>query len=54
MMLGDFAVRNNFVIKNNQFPHKNIHLGRWRSPDGEIEHFLINARGRQKLQRTKL
>jgi hypothetical protein len=48
MMLGQFAMRNNLVIKSTCFPHKKIHLTTWKSPDAgtlnQIVHALIAAR----------
>jgi endonuclease/exonuclease/phosphatase family metal-dependent hydrolase len=48
MMLGQFAMRNNLVIKRICFPHKKIHLSTWKSPCAgslnQIDHVLIAAR----------
>ena len=46
--LCDFAITRGFVISSTLFPHKNIHLQTWTSPDGttvnQIDHVMINSR----------
>lgn len=48
LRLIDLATGKGLVIKSTMFPHKNIHKGTWRSPDGsytnQIYHVLINSR----------
>ncbi|KAL4084248.1 hypothetical protein QTP88_028073 [Uroleucon formosanum] len=48
LRLVDLATGKGFIIKSTMFPHKNIHKGTWRSPDGrytnQIDHVLINSR----------
>ncbi|VVC41512.1 Endonuclease/exonuclease/phosphatase,Reverse transcriptase domain [Cinara cedri] len=48
MKLVDLATGKGFRIMSTMFPHKNIHKGTWRSPDGQhinqIDHILVNKR----------
>lgn len=50
----DFAIGNGLVIRSTMFPHKNIHKGTWRSPDGrytnQIYHILVNSRFKNCIQ----
>jgi endonuclease/exonuclease/phosphatase family metal-dependent hydrolase len=43
----------NMVIGSTTFPHKNVHLATWRTPDGKIEnqidHILIEARHKTSM-----
>ena len=46
--LYDFALSRDLVISSTMFPHKDIHLQTWISPDGftktQIDHILIKTR----------
>lgn len=46
--LCDFAITRDFVVSSTMFPHKNIHLQTWTSPDGnttnQIDHVLVSKR----------
>jgi len=50
MRIISFASTKSMVISSTTFPHKKIHKGLWRSPDGktidQIEHLLIQRRFR--------
>jgi len=54
LKLIDLAVGNGLLIKSTMFPHKNIHKGTWRSPDGrytnQIDHILVNSRFKNCIQ----
>jgi hypothetical protein len=43
----------NMVIGSTTFPHKNVHLAKWGTPDGETEnqvvHILIEARNKTNM-----
>jgi len=46
--LVDLATGKGLKIKSTMFPHKEVHKGTWRSPDGryvnQIDHILVNSR----------
>lgn len=54
LKLIDLAAGNGLVIKSTMFPHKNIHKGTWRSPDGrytiQIDHILVNSMFKNCIQ----
>ena len=49
-----FCEQNGLVVGGSIFPHKNIHKGTWKSPDGhtvnQIDHICISSRYRSSLQ----
>jgi hypothetical protein len=49
----DFAMSRNLVISCTCFPHKALHKGTWRSPDGktynQIDHVLIDRRNASSI-----
>lgn len=44
----DLAIGKGLKIKSTMFPHREVHKGTWRSPDGryvnQIDHILVNSR----------
>ena len=53
MRLLDFATSRGMIIGSTHFPHKEIHKGTWKSPDGQtinqIDHVLIESRHKSML-----
>ncbi|XP_029344207.1 uncharacterized protein LOC115033855 [Acyrthosiphon pisum] len=53
----DLATGRNLRVKSTMFPHKNIHKGTWRSPDGrhvnQIDHVLVNERFNNSIMDVK-
>jgi len=53
----DFASSKGLVIKSTMFPHKKIHKGTWKSPDGihtnQIDHLLVNDRFKNSITDVK-
>jgi len=51
--LVNFATSKNRVVKSTMFPHRNIHMYTWTSPDGnthnQIDHVLINRRRKSSI-----
>jgi hypothetical protein len=47
----NFATSKNLTVKNTMFPHRNIHVYTWTSPDGkthtQIGHILVDRAGIQ-------
>ena len=54
LKLIDLATGNGLVIKSTMYPHKNIHKGTWKSPEGrytnQIDHILVNSRYKNFIQ----
>ena len=54
LRLVSFASSKNLVIASTVFPHRDIHKGTWRSPDGQtvnqIDHVLIDRRHASAVQ----
>ena len=50
----NFATSKNMSVASTMFPHRNIHKGTWRSPDGrtvnQIDHVLIDRRHVSSVQ----
>ncbi|GAB0096943.1 uncharacterized protein DMENIID0001_125280 [Sergentomyia squamirostris] len=46
--LADFAAARGLIVSSTHFPHKDIHKGTWKSPDGltlnQIDHVLVSGR----------
>jgi hypothetical protein len=40
----NFATSKNLTVNSTMFPHRNIHKVTWTSPDGRIDHILIDSR----------
>lgn len=53
MRLANFANNHHMIIGGTHFPHKGIHKGTWRSPNGlainQIDHILIDYRHKSSL-----
>jgi hypothetical protein len=45
----NFATSKNLTVKSTMFPHRNIHKYTWISPDGNIDHILIDRRGHSSV-----
>ena len=56
--LVDFCLNNNRIIRGTIFPHKNIDIPTWKSPDGrtinQIDHVIIDKRWRRSLLHVKV
>ena len=52
--LASFAASKNMVISSTKFPHRDVHKGTWKSPDGrtvnQIDHVLIDRRHASTVQ----
>jgi hypothetical protein len=49
----DFAITHNLVVMSAQFQHKQIHKGKWTSPNdtvNQIDHILINNQKKDLLE----
>lgn len=54
LRLISFAASKSLVVRSTMFPHKDIHKGTWKSPDGhtinQIDHVLIDSRHQSAIE----